>query len=281
MKKILIIGKNSYIGSSFSSFLAGDESVAAEGISLRDPSWRDSSFAGYDAALFAVGLAHVKETAENAASYYEINRDLALEAAKKAKADGVRQFIYLSSMSVYGKNRGVITPETKPEPNTHYGRSKLEAEQGLRQLEDGQFKVCIVRPPMVYGKGCKGNFQTMIKLVSVSPVFPRLKNKRSMIAVENLCGFLKLAAEERLSGIWFPQNRELVCTSDMAQWIAEGMGKKLVLSSAAGLAVRALVPFWKTAQKAFGSLYYEGTEALGFRYCTTDNHSSIRHAAGR
>lgn len=275
MSTILITGISSYIGKSFAEYLGRTSMHTVDGISLRDPAWKERSFAGYDTIFHTVGLTHVKETAENAAQYYEINRDLTLEVARKAKAEGVRQFIYMSSMSVYGMYEGVITPQTRPEPNSNYGRSKLEAEQGLRRLEDASFKVCILRPPMVFGKGCKGNYQSLVKLVAQSPVFPRIRNERSVLSIENLCGFLKIAVDEQLSGIFFPQNREKICTSDMALWIAEGLGKKLVLIGAAGLAVKAIMPLSASARKAFCSLCYEGTETMDYRYCSESSRDAV------
>lgn len=275
MSNILITGISSYIGKSFADYLREHTAHTVEGISLRDPAWSDRSFACYDTVFHAVGLTHVRETAQNAAAYFEINRDLTLAVARKAKADGVKQFIYMSSMSVYGMDEGVITPATRPAPCTNYGRSKLEAEEGLRRLEDEHFKVCILRPPMVYGKGCKGNYHTMISLVEKTPVFPRLNNRRSVLSIENLCGFLVLAVDRGLDGIYFPQNRERICTTDLACWIAEGLGKKLLISSTAGAVTHLLLPLSKTARKAFCSLCYEETETLDYCYCSEENRESV------
>lgn len=275
MSTVLITGINSYIGSSFAAYLREDPAYKVEGLSLRDPKWRERSFAGVDTLLHTVGLTHVRETAENASAYYEVNRDLTLETAQKAKEEGVRQFIFLSTMSVYGLYEGIITPETELRPINSYGRSKYQAELGLKRLEDENFRVCILRPPMVYGKGCKGNYRTLTKLVEKYPVFPRLDNKRSVLSIENLCGFLKIAVDERLEGVYFPQDRERVCTSDMAMWIAEGMGKKRLFSRAAGLAVKGVMPLSVKARKAFCSLCYEGTETMDYRYCSVDSKTAV------
>ena len=207
MSTVLITGINSYIGSSFAAFLREDPAYKVDGLSLRDPKWRERSFAGVDTLLHTVGLTHVRETAENASAYYEVNRDLTLETAQKAKEEGVRQFIFLSTMSVYGLYEGIITPETELRPINSYGRSKYQAELGLKRLEDESFRVCILRPPMVYGKGCKGNYRTLTKLVEKYPVFPRLDNRRSVLSIENLCGFLKIAVDERLEGVYFLRSR--------------------------------------------------------------------------
>ncbi|MBR5858876.1 MAG: NAD-dependent epimerase/dehydratase family protein, partial [Clostridia bacterium] len=182
MKKILITGANSYIGTSFETYLKENfpDDYVVDTVDMIDGTWHEKSFAGYDSVFHVAGIAHQKETKENAHLYYEVNRDLAIEIAKKAKDDGVKQYIFLSSMSVYGVETGVITKETEPNPKSNYGKSKLQAEQGISSLASDDFKVCILRPPMVYGRGCKGNFQTVVKIVKKSPVFPNVKNKRSI-----------------------------------------------------------------------------------------------------
>ena len=158
MKKILITGANSYIGTSFESYMKqfGDE-YAVDTVDMIDGAWREKSFAEYDVVFHVAGIAHRKETKENAGLYYKVNRDLAIDVATKAKADGVKQLVFLSSMSVYGMETGVITRETSPAPKSNYGKSKLQAEEGISLLKSDSFKVAVLRPPMVYGEGCKGN----------------------------------------------------------------------------------------------------------------------------
>ena len=181
MKNILITGANSYVGTSFEKWLSQwPDKYHVDTIDMIDGTWREKSFAGYDAVFHVAGIAHRKETKQNAHLYYEVNRDLAIETAKKAKAEGVSQFIFMSSMSVYGMETGVITRDTVPNPKNHYGKSKFEAEQGITALEDESFRVAVLRPPMIYGKGCKGNYQKLAKLARITPVFPDIENKRSM-----------------------------------------------------------------------------------------------------
>ena len=128
MKKILITGANSYIGTSFEKYLKENypDEYIVDTVDMIDGSWREKSFAGYDSVFHVAGIAHQKETKKNAHLYYEVNRDLAVETAKKAKSEGVKQFIFLSSMSVYGMDTGVITKETKPNPKSNYGKSKFQ-----------------------------------------------------------------------------------------------------------------------------------------------------------
>ena len=278
MKKILITGANSYIGTSFEKYITENfaDDYIVDTIDMIGDTWREKSFTGYDSVFHVAGIAHQKETKENANLYYEVNRDLAIEIAKKAKNDGVKQFIFLSSMSVYGMDVGVITRETLPNPKSHYGRSKLQAEEGINTLSDDNFKVCTLRPPMVYGKGCKGNFNKIKKLVEKFPIFPYVKNERSMIYVDNLSSFIKMAVDNSLSGLFMPQNREYVSTIDLAMGIAEGVGKKIRREYLTGVIVKILRLFYPAAKKAFGSLIYENTEVNDYSYVVTDGkHSYI------
>lgn len=269
MKKILITGANSYIGTSFEKYMQENYpcDYAVDTVDMIDGTWRQKDFSGYDAVFHVAGIAHQKETSQNAHLYHEVNTVLAIETAAKAKADGVKQFVFLSSMSVYGKEIGRIDKTTAPMPKTNYGQSKLEAEAGINALASSDFAVCILRPPMVYGEGCRGNYNAIIKIVEKSPVFPRVNNKRSTIHIDNLVRFVKLAIDRELSGLYFPQNREYANTMALASEIAVKSGKKLYFSYLCGLAVIIFRPFVSMLKKAFGDLIYENTEDFDFCYC--------------
>lgn len=276
MKKILITGANSYIGTSFENYIKNFDDYTVDTLDMISPEWRDFDFSKYDTVFHVAGIAHIKETEENSDLYYKVNTDLTFETAKRAKESGVSHFIFLSSMSVYGMNVGIITKDTSPTPKSNYGKSKLMAESRLKTLSDENFKVAIIRPPMVYGKGCKGNFQSIIKIVKRSPVFPKVKNNRSLIYIDNLSEFVKLCIDQNLGGLYFPQNKEYVQTTDIAVSAAKILGKKIYLSSFIGLGIKLSMPFLGISQKAFGSLIYKDTEDFGFCYCTYDNENSIK-----
>ena len=279
MKKILIAGANSYIGVSLENYLnTFDGAYHVETLDVIGDGWKARDLSGYDAMICVAGIAHQKETAENAALYYRVNRDLAEELARKAKQAGIGQFVFLSSMSVYGMEEGVITPETRPAPASNYGKSKLEAEERIALLREENFAVAMLRPPMVYGKNCRGNFQLMRKLVEKSPMFPVVNNRRSMISVTNLCGFIRLAVDRRLDGLFCPQNREYVNTTEMAKIMADAMGRKVWFSRLAGWGVGILMPVVGVAQKAFGSLSYDGWETFDYCYCEETLDESVRRS---
>src|SRR5690625_205063 len=231
MKEILITGVNSYVGNQLDMWLKQwPKKYKVHKISLRDGTWKDKDFSNYDSIVHMAGLVHKKETKENREKYYEINRDLTYGLAKKAKEEKVKQFIFLSTMSVYGLTEGVIDKDTPLEPKTPYGKSKLEAERLLQKLSDEEFKAAIVRPPMIYGKDWPGNYLRLRKLAIKTPIFPKIDNKRSMIYIDNLSEFLRVVIDRVKQGIFCPQNKEYVNTSELVEQIAKTHNKKIHLT---------------------------------------------------
>ncbi|MBK5442705.1 NAD-dependent epimerase/dehydratase family protein [Peribacillus sp. TH24] len=256
MKKILITGTNSYIGTSLEKWLRNyPDRYSIDSISLRNDLWKEKDFSEYDVVFHVAGIAHIKETKENADLYYKVNRDLAYDTAEKAKKDGVKQFILLSSMSVYGIECGVIDKNTPLKPKSNYGKSKLQAEELIKSLGDEGFKIAIIRPPMVYGKDCKGNYPRLKNLTLKYSVFPSVENKRSMIYIDNLCEFIRLLINDCSSGLFFPQNNEYVCTSEMVKLIAEAHGQKIRMTKVLNPLLKLLKI--STVNKVFGDLVYE------------------------
>lgn len=256
-KRILVAGAGSYIGQSFIEYMSQFRNYEVDDIKTTDSEWKKADFSKYDAVYDVAGIAHIKETAENKHLYYEVNRDLAVELAKKAKEEGVKQFIYLSSMSVYGLTVGSIYEDTPVHPINAYGKSKLEAEQLLWQLNDENFTVAIIRPPMVYGKGCKGNYQTLRKFALKVGFFPKFENERSMLYIDNLSSAVRGIIHNEESGLYFPQNIDYVCTYDMVRSISSLNRRKLhksaLLNPLISFATKKIAVF----QKVFGSLMYE------------------------
>jgi nucleoside-diphosphate-sugar epimerase len=256
MNHILITGANSYIGTSLEKWLnKNPERYSVDTIDMIGNAWKERDFSKYDVAFHVAGIAHVKETKKIKELYYKINRDLAFETAKKAKDEGIKQFIFLSSMSVYGIEEGIIDKNTPLIPNTNYGKSKLQAEELIKPLNDNSFKVAIIRPPMVYGKGCKGNYTKLSKLVLKSPIFPKIDSQRSMIYIDNLCEFFKILIDDCTYGLFFPQNEEYVNISEMIKLIAEAHGKKILMTKIFNPLLNLIKV--NLVQKAFSELIYE------------------------
>lgn len=236
MKKILITGANSYIGTSFENWLKKWlDKYKVDTVDMKDKAWREKSFSGYDAVFHVAGIAHVSTDPKMEDLYYKVNRDLTIETAKKAKDDGVKQFIFMSSIIVYGDSshinqKRIIDKNTIPSPSNFYGKSKLQAEEGILPLQDDNFNVAILRPPMIFGKDSKGNYPKLSKMAQKLSIFPNINNERSMLYIDNLCEFIRLMIDNEERGIFFPQNKEYVRTSELVKLIAEAHGKNIILT---------------------------------------------------
>ena len=266
MKKILITGAESYIGVSFGKYLESfGEAYQVDTVDMRDGSWREKDFSSYDTVFHVAGIAQSdggKISREREALYYAVNTDLTIETAKKAKADGVGQFIFMSSSIVYGKSSVIgkskhVTPDTEPTPANCYGDSKVQAENGIRPLDDESFKVVILRPPMIYGKGSKGNYPRLASLARKAPLFPYVKNERSMLYIENLAEFVRLMVENGERGTFWPQNSEYSNTSELVKMIAAANGKKIHLVRGLGWILKLASFAVGTVNKVFGNLSYD------------------------
>lgn len=260
MKKVLITGANSYIGGSVKEYLSKWPEQYL--VDIKDTiGWEPikEDFFGYDVVFNVAGIAHIKETNENRHLYYEINRDLAIKIAEKAKEAGVQQFILLSTMSVYGLTVGHIRKTSPVNPTNAYGESKAQADEKIKELESETFRFCCLRPPMVYGKGCKGNYQSLRNFALKSPVFPDYDNQRSMIYIGNLCVFVKECIDQGKSGLFFPQNAEYVKTSEMVRLITGGK-KRIYLTRVFNWALKNS-PL-NVVKKVFGNLTYEKVDQV-------------------
>ena len=261
MKKILITGANSYIGTSVEKWLSRcPDEYLVDTIDMKTEEWKKKDFFPYDVVFHVAGIAHVSSDPNLEDLYYKVNCDLTIETAKKAKSEGVKQFIFMSSIIIYGdssKDLKVIDKNTIPQPSNFYGNSKLQAEQGILPMSDENFKVVVLRPPMIYGKGSKGNYPKLAKAAIKLPVFPDIDNQRSMLHIDNLCEFIKLIIDNEESGVFFPQNKEYVKTSEMVRLIAEAHGKKIRLVKAFNPILKAVEIKVDIVKKVFGNLVYE------------------------
>lgn len=265
MKKVLITGADSYIGTSFERYIKNYADIETATADMRGDGWKTMDFSPFDAVFHVAGIAHSdsgKISEEKKNLYYAVNTDLAVAAAKKAKAEGVKQFIYMSSSIVYGASAPVgkekiITETTPPNPENCYGDSKLQAEKGLMPLSCDQFKIVVLRPPVIYGKGSKGNYPMLAKFAKKLPFFPNIENRRSMLYIENFCEFVRLMVINEESGVFFPQNAEYFSTTELVRLVARAHGKNIRITKFFNPLVRFIGLFTKKVNKAFGNFCYE------------------------
>ncbi|WP_105157887.1 NAD-dependent epimerase/dehydratase family protein [Streptococcus suis] len=280
MKRVLITGANSYIGTSFEVYVKNkDSNFEIDTLDLLDPNWEEFDFSGYDSLFHVAGIAHFSKDESQKQLYYDVNTELTYKVASKAKLSNVQQFIFMSSIIVYGDSSSserIITRETVPTPSDFYGDSKWQAEKKLLGLANDDFKIVIVRPPMIYGKGSKGNYPRLAKLARTLPIFPKFSNKRSMLHIDNLCAFIESVIIAGEQGVFFPQNKEYVCTSDLVKRIAVSHGKKIYLVSIFNPFIKLLFHF-DTVKKVFGNLVYEQElSQYTFEYQINDFEETIR-----
>ena len=263
MKKILITGAGSYVGESVRKYIltTSPGEFEIDTVGTMNDEWKKADFTKYDVVYHVAGIAHVNADPKMEPLYYKVNRDLTIEVAQTAKAAGVRQFIFMSSQIVFHESQSlkteVLTNDTKENPNGFYGDSKLQAEIGLHKLETDDFKVCILRPCMIYGPNAKGNFPRLVRLATKVPVFPNWHNKRSMLYIDNLAEFVKQAVWRELRGTFYPQNREQAETVEIVRFFAKAAGHKVWIT-------RLLNPFvWlgsfvlQPINKMFATYYYD------------------------
>ena len=262
MKKVLVTGAGSYVGENVRKYILSTSSdFQIDAVDTMVDNWKKADYSQYDVVYHVAGIAHVNADPKMEALYYKVNRDLTIEVAKHAKTAGVKQFIFMSSQIVFHESQSlkteVLTASTKENPNGFYGDSKLQAELGIKPLEDENFKVCILRPCMIYGPNAKGNFPRLAKLACKTPIFPCWHNKRSMLYIDNLAEFVKQAILRELSGTYYPQNRELADTVEIIRFFAKAAGHRIWIT-------RLLNPFvWlgsfvlQPINKMFATYYYD------------------------
>ena len=295
MKRVLITGANSYIGVSFENYVHehyGSE-LSIDTVDMIDGRWREKDFFSYDIVYHVAGIAHAdvgNVSDEVRAKYYAINTELAVETAKKAKADGVNQFVFMSSAIVYGDSAPYgktkrISANTEPKPANFYGDSKWQADKRVRELADDSFTVTVLRPPMIYGKNSKGNYPMLAKMAKKLPIFPDVQNERSMLYIENLCEFLSQVMIRGEGGIFWPQNAEYTRTSEMVKIIGEVSGHRVRVSKmwnwAVSIASHIPRKISGHANKAFGNMSYDQSMSrYDFKYQVVNLKESIKRTEG-
>lgn len=279
---ILITGAGSYVGTSVERWIKNHSNHRVDTLDMLKDTWRDADFSIYDVVYHVAGIAHVNAKANMEALYYKVNRDLTIEVAQIAQKAGVKQFIFMSSMIVFHESRSLkpemITSDTQPSPNGFYGDSKLQAEKGLHNLACDTFKVCILRPPMIYGPNSKGNFPRLIKLAAKTPLFPDFHNQRSMLYIDNLAEFVLQAINRQLAGTFYPQNRELSDTVEIIRYFAKAQHHHVYFAKWLNPFVRLASHFLQPINKMFGTYYYAPQMSkMDFDYQLVSFEESLIH----
>jgi nucleoside-diphosphate-sugar epimerase len=264
MAKILITGANSFVGS---NFIDNSMNKDVHEISLFDRNPEEINFNCYDIVIHLVAIVHQsKRIHEN--QYYKINRDLCLSVAEYAKKARVKQFIFLSTVKVYGEfipNSGPWNEDSLCIPEDSYGKSKYEAELALRKMEDPGFVVSIIRTPLVYGVGVKANMLSILRLVDRFPILPlgKVNNKRSFTSAENLVAFIDRIIEKKASGTFIAMDENPLSTTDLVNHISRYLNKKVILFRMPDIFVRVgtfLIP--KIFDRLYGSFEMDNSKTL-------------------
>jgi len=237
--KILVTGSNGYLGSSFINNYKAK--YFFEKFSLLNQRLDDINFNEIDVVLHCAALVHQK-VEQPYEKYQEINVDYPLKLSKLAKQNGVKQFVFISTIAVYGEEKEKLDENTICNPIIAYGKSKLEAEKELLKLNDDNFVVSIIRPPMVYGKDAPGNIDSLIKLVKKLSIIPLggIENKRSFISIQNLCHMIDEVIIQQKAGIFLASDDESLSTTRLIELIAKNLDKKIYLLK---------IPFFETLLK--------------------------------
>ncbi|MCT7552711.1 NAD-dependent epimerase/dehydratase family protein [Aliarcobacter butzleri] len=229
MKKLLITGSNGFIGNYFINNYKSKYNIKT--FSFLKDDINNLNCGDIDVVFHLSALVHQMGGA-SASEYEKINVIQTIELAKKAKESGIKHFVFMSTVKVYGEEtNSKYTENTVCNPEDDYGKSKLKAEQELQKLEDENFKISIIRTPIVYGYGVKANIKNLINLVNKVPVLPfgKIKNKRSMVYIGNLCHLVDEIIIQKKSGIFLACDDEPLSTSKLIDLIAKNLAKKTYL----------------------------------------------------
>jgi len=257
--RILITGAGSFVGANFRKYSKFEN---IDEVSLLDFDPVDIHFENYDVVLHLAAIVHQSHKIEEE-EYFKVNRDLCLEVASQAKKSGISQFVFLSTLKVYGgfvNSTELRNEDSECFPEDAYGKSKYAAEQELRKLEDDNFTVSIIRTPLVYGEGVKANMIYLVKLVERFPLLPfgKIDNRRNFTFAENLVGFIDRIIEKNASGVFITMDNSAHSTTELVTFISKALGKNMILFKLPGLFLK-LGYFFASEKldRLFGSMEFE------------------------
>lgn len=260
MSKLLITGSNGFVGTYFidkykERYDIRTFSFLTDNLDALDCSELDAVF-HLSALVHQMGGASDEE-------YEKVNVTQTLELAKRAKESGVKQFVFMSTVKVYGEETDDIYNENSGcYPEDEYGKSKLKAEQELLKLESESFVVSIVRTPIVYGYGVKANIKNLVSLVKKVPILPfgAIENRRSMVYIGNLCHLVDVVIEQEKSGVFLASDDEPLSTTRLVELIAKNLNKKIYLIK---------IPFFEAVLKLLKPSFYKRL------YCSLEANNDL------
>lgn len=255
MKNLLLTGSSGFIGNYFKNNYADKYSIKT--FSFRNDDFESLQVEDIDIVVHLSALVHQMGGASKE-EYEKVNITQTIDLAKKAKASGVKQFVIMSTVKVYGEESDSVYVETSIcKPQDDYGKSKLRAEKELQKLEDDDFKISIIRTPIVYGYGVKANIKNLINLVKKVPILPlsTIKNKRSMVYIGNLSHIIDIIIQKEKRGIFLASDDKAISTTKLCELIAQNLDKKLYL-----IRVPLFESFLKLVKPSFHKRLYESLE---------------------
>ncbi|MDX1810286.1 MAG: NAD-dependent epimerase/dehydratase family protein [Sulfurospirillaceae bacterium] len=227
--KLLITGSNGFVGSYFIDKYSDTYDIVR--FSFLHDTLHDLQIRDVDVVIHLSALVHQMGGA-SAEEYERVNVTQTSELAKIAKEAGVKQFVFMSTVKVYGEETDNVYTEKSPcNPEDEYGKSKLKAERELQKLEDESFIVSIIRTPIIYGYGVKANIKNLINLVKKVPILPfgDIQNRRSMTYIGNLCHLIDELIKQRTGGIFLASDDKPISTTEFIRQIAKNLDKKTYL----------------------------------------------------
>lgn len=287
--KLLILGKNSYVGVSVKNYIERHHSdMSITMASSRDGVWKNLDFAKYDAVYNVSGLCHADSKHGTPEQYMSINGQLPIDMGQKAKNDRCKLFINMSSSIIYGNMSFIgedktMDRDTAPAPVNVYGESKLFAEKGLLKLEGQNFSVALIRAPLIYGENSTGNFPLLVKFARKSPIFPDIKNQQSMIYIDNLCELIYLIVKHQKGGIYLPQDPDIKCTSLLVKDMARLCNHRIVMTKIFNPILKILGKRIYYIDKAFGNTAYtkEASNYFDYEYQIIDYEEALRRVMSK
>jgi nucleoside-diphosphate-sugar epimerase len=229
MKKLLMTGSSGFVGNYFINKYKNKYEI--ETFSFLENNLEQLVLNNVGTIFHLSALVHQIGGASKE-EYERVNVTQTLQLAKKAKNSGVKYFVFMSTVKVYGEETDTsYMEESDCSPKDEYGKSKFKAERLLKELEDDTFKVSIIRTPIVYGFGVKANIKDLVKLVQKVPILPfgKINNRRSMVYVGNLCHLVDTVIQQQCSGIYLASDDQPLSTTHLIQLIANALGKKVYL----------------------------------------------------